>query len=100
MLPVRNVGLSLVEQAATGPPPEWEFVADTAPVALDKGLRPRQRDNLCFMERSDAEEIVLNSLCSLRGVLLNQVHPDRIESVARSSSLPWRLCICWTTGER
>lgn len=37
VLPVRNVGLSLVEQAATGPPSKWELVKDAAPVVWDKG---------------------------------------------------------------
>lgn len=72
-----------MEQAATGPAPELEFVEDTtASAASDKRRRSEQRVNPCFMEWSRVDKSELSLLCSLRGFQFNQVHTDRIESVA------------------
>ena len=36
-----------MEQAATGPPPEQEFVEDTAPVACDKRTEIKTKTQIC-----------------------------------------------------
>lgn len=82
MQPVRNVALSLLEQAATGPLPNREYVKDST----SSNLRHKKR----------REETVH----CVRDVLLSQVQSHRNDSVTRSSSLSWRGYTLWTTGER
>lgn len=62
VLPVRNVGLGFVEQAATGPAPEREFEENTditAAASDKKRLWSGQRNRLWFRDRRCAREKAL-----------------------------------------